>query len=308
MNSFERLCLVFFEEKKNINVSQATLEKYHKVIKPFLSFLNQKDIKTIDAINTLVFKEAIVFLLNGSKSIYTKKFVNNTVKMFLKFSFEHVGLSQLYDPFFNIKVVTPEIFPNIYLDETIEKILQTIELEKEKIKTKMFEKEDQEKETNRKREFFRLRAEVMLILLIRCGLKQEELGQLRLCDIELTEGERFYHVKVCRAKRGEREIPLRVHELRPLLERYRVLLVGENICSTFEGRVMQRREIENTIKLFMEELGLSFIGLQGFRHTYAKHLVEEGYAKESIRELMGYRNSSPVEKYIALFQNRDSNK
>lgn len=59
MNSFERLCLVFFEEKKNINVSQATLEKYHKVIKPFLSFLNQKDIKTIDAINTLVFKEAI---------------------------------------------------------------------------------------------------------------------------------------------------------------------------------------------------------------------------------------------------------
>lgn len=352
----------FLVFKKEQGISVETIHKYEIILKDFIIYLKTKNIRDFFSVNKMDMLDFMKEKMGYSESIYTKKILINTVKMFMRYFYEQSGFKNLYNNFETVKVVTPEISPNIYNANTILKIQNIIDDHMEiteKYKNNaalMFKKEEGKKddevfsllfseEKNKKdssfekekkiendevfsssvqknknenvqneagREkggmvgekgvFFELRMRLMLRLLIHGGIKMEELHNVRLCDIVLSDGGRYVHVRVSRPRRGERILPLSPAHLWAQFLAYRDLCTGEFLCSTFEGRLMHRREIEIGIAHFFDKHHLTYIGIQGFRHSYAKRLVDAEYSKERMRYLLGYRNTTSVAKYIEIFK------
>lgn len=293
----EKIVDAFKIKKENDKVSLKTIEKYLAVILRLYDFIAQKGYISIQMLNE---KDVLMFVsteLNGSLSIYSRKFITNTVKMFIRFLCEHEGFSSQFISLETIKVVTPEVAPKEYPDEVLLKIEQNEKLLVYQTKQKGF----LQSEAKNKKVFYQLRTAIIFAILRHIGVKQEELNVMRLCDIELFGDGRFYHIHVKRSQRGERVIPLARHIIEPLWEPYKSLCNSEFICSTFEGRQMARREIELSLKSFFKEIGEDFLGIQAFRHMYARSLINDEYSLERMKYLLGYRNTRSVIAYIKIF-------
>lgn len=293
----EKIVSAFKTKKESDKVSLKTIDKYLSVIFRLYDFVAQKGYISIQMLNQ---KDVLMFVsseLNGSLSIYSRKFITNTVKMFIRFLCEHEGFSNQFISLETIKVVTPEITPKEYPCEVLFKIEKNEKELIEQINQKGF----LQSEAKNKKVFYQLRTAIIFAILRHVGVKQEELNAMRLCDIELFGDGRFYHIHVKRSQRGERVIPLARHIFEPLWETYKSLCNSEFICSTFEGRQMARREIELSLKSYFKEIDEEFLGIQAFRHMYARSLINEGYSLERMRYLLGYRNTRSVIAYIKIF-------
>ena len=62
------------------------------------------------------------------------------------------------------------------------------------------------------------------------------------------------------------------------------------LCSTKEGRVLQRSELYLTINSFLKQLGIHKRGVHMLRHSFGKHMVSKNINLSTIKDLMGHEN------------------
>lgn len=147
---------------------------------------------------------------------------------------------------------------------------------------------------------------MMVSLFYGSGLRMNELGNLKLCDIDSAN----LRVKVCHGKGGkDRYTLLPQGLLEPLRNYYRNYRPKEYL---FEGQVvgkpMNTRSIQHFIHNYIEKIGLGGkdYSAHTLRHSFATHLLDNGCDIHTIKELLGHNNISTTMVYLHLQQAKRS--
>lgn len=148
------------------------------------------------------------------------------------------------------------------------------------------------------------RDRVMLEILYGTGIRREELGNIRIKDIDIKERE----IKIIRGKgRKDRVVPLTksakeyvgnyFENIRPKLigkQKHDYLLISRN------GRELKGRDIYDILKKYFKKLSKKKISCHSIRHTTATHLLQSGMPIRHVQELLGHESLDSTMIYLQL--------
>ena len=147
-----------------------------------------------------------------------------------------------------------------------------------------------------------LRDHAIFMLMLRCGLRVEEVAHLRLQDLDLAQR----RIQVCRGKRGKDRIVYISHDAYRALLGYlksrssskakEVFLVGKGIC---QGTPISVRGIQKRIEYYARKTGLK-ISCHHLRHTMATQLLNADADLVTIQDLLGHTRIKTTQRYARV--------
>lgn len=146
--------------------------------------------------------------------------------------------------------------------------------------------------------------QAMIMLGLRCGLRQGELLALRWDEVDLVAGRLIVKRSVARGivgtpKSGKsREVPLSDDAL-VALKAHRHLK-GELVFCNERGGMLTKGECKHPLWRACKRAGLRRIGWHVLRHTFASHLAMRGVPLKAIQELMGHATIEMTMRYAHL--------
>ena len=139
------------------------------------------------------------------------------------------------------------------------------------------------------------RDRALLELAYATGARASEIAGLLMDDLELAQG-----VIRCRGKGNKERIVPVGSKARAAVEAYvederEEMLKGRPSPYLFvsrTGRPMRREDVWRTVKRYVEKAGLGGrkISPHTLRHSFATHLLENGYDIRTIQELLGHKS------------------
>ena len=144
----------------------------------------------------------------------------------------------------------------------------------------------------------------MIMLGLRCGLRQGELLALRWDEVDLVAGRVIVKRSVARGivgtpKSGKsREVPLSDDALAALKAHRH--LKGEFVFCNERGGMLTRGECKHPLWRACKRAGLRRIGWHVLRHTFASHLAMRGVPLKAIQELLGHATIEMTMRYAHL--------
>ncbi len=144
----------------------------------------------------------------------------------------------------------------------------------------------------------------MILVGLKCGLRQGEILALRTDDTDLVVGRIMVRRSVTRGivttpKSGKsREIPLGDTVLRALKGCRH--LKGELVFCDERGAMLSKGECKHPLWRACKRAGLRRIGWHVLRHTFASHLAMRGVPLKAIQELMGHATIEMTMRYAHL--------
>lgn len=145
-----------------------------------------------------------------------------------------------------------------------------------------------------------LRDRAMLELLYATGLRVSELVELKVADVNVTQG----YVRCLGKGRRERVVPfgsVAARYLRAYLTEVRPRLVGRRSPYLFvnrRGRPLSRQALWKLIKRYARLAGIvKTISPHVLRHSFATHLLENGADLRTVQELLGHADISTTQIY-----------
>lgn len=144
----------------------------------------------------------------------------------------------------------------------------------------------------------------MILVGLRCGLRQSELIGLRWEDVDLVAGKIHVRQAIVRGKikppkNGKpREVPLS-NEARAALKSHRHLR-GEYVFCDLDGKPLTKGECKHPLWRACKRSGLRRVGWHVLRHTFASHLAMRGVPLRTIMELMGHSTIQMTMRYAHL--------
>ncbi len=144
----------------------------------------------------------------------------------------------------------------------------------------------------------------MILVALRCGLRQGELIGLRWEDVDLVAGKLHVRQSIVRGKvkapkNGKpREVPLS-NEARAALKAHRHLR-GEYVFCDLDGKYLTKGECKHPLWRACKKAGLRRVGWHVLRHTFASHLAMRGVPLRTIMELMGHSTIAMTMRYAHL--------
>ena len=146
---------------------------------------------------------------------------------------------------------------------------------------------------------FRNRA--MVAVLLFCGLRRQELADLKLSDVDL----RSRWLKVRRGKGGKgRSIPLAPEAAEAINDwlEFRPQVDHEYLLTGLGGRRLEKNGLVGVFRAVARRAGVDRKGvsLHTLRHTFASLLLQEGCDLVSIQELLGHADLSTTAIYLHL--------
>jgi len=151
-----------------------------------------------------------------------------------------------------------------------------------------------------------LRDRLLFELLYGCGLRSQELVDLRPADVRTAEGE-----LVVRGKGGRSRVVPFGDEAADALERYLTTgrgglqrrggdaPGGEALLLTRSGRPLRTSDVRRIVAKYAGAAGLA-ASPHMFRHAYATHMLEHGADLRAIQELLGHSSVSTTQIYTAV--------
>jgi site-specific recombinase XerD len=146
------------------------------------------------------------------------------------------------------------------------------------------------------------RDKAMVLVMLRCGLRVEELAHLQLADLDLRQSRIF----VRHAKGGKQRVVYISHDAREgLIDYLRVrgpsrsrgiFLVEKGI---YKGKSISVRGIQKRIEYYARRTGLRICCHQ-LRHTMATQLLNAEAEVVTIQDLLGHSAISTTERYCAV--------
>lgn len=145
---------------------------------------------------------------------------------------------------------------------------------------------------------------VMIIVGLRCGLRQGELIGLRWDDADLVAGIVVVRQSIVRGRVGtpkngkKREVPLG-NEVLAALKSHRHLK-GELVFSNPDGSAFGKEQCKHPLWRACKRAGLRRIGWHVLRHSFASHLVMKGVPLKAVQELLGHSTIEMTMRYAHL--------
>jgi integrase len=144
----------------------------------------------------------------------------------------------------------------------------------------------------------------MILVGLKCGLRQGELIALRWEDVDLVAGRLMVRQSAVRGvvttpKSGKpREIPLCETVLKALKSHRH--LRGPLVFCGDGGRLLTKGECKRPLWRACRLAGLRLIGWHVLRHSFASHLVMRGVPLKAVQELMGHATIEMTMRYSHL--------
>jgi integrase/recombinase XerD len=147
------------------------------------------------------------------------------------------------------------------------------------------------------------RNKAIIELIYSAGLRVSELINLKLSDINLSEG----FIKISGKGEKERIVPIgrqAINLLREYIEKARLHFDKKNIdylFLNFRGEKLTRVSIWKIIKFYSIKAGIKKdISPHTLRHTFATHLLNNGSDLRTVQELLGHSSISTTQIYTHL--------
>lgn len=147
-----------------------------------------------------------------------------------------------------------------------------------------------------------LRDHAIFMLMLRCGLRVEEITHLRLQDLDLAQR----RILVCRGKGGKDRIVYISHDAHRALLDYlksrssskakEVFLVGKG---SYRGTPISVRGIQKRIEYYARRTGLK-ISCHHLRHTMATQLLNADADLVTIQDLLGHTRIKTTQRYARI--------
>jgi len=148
-----------------------------------------------------------------------------------------------------------------------------------------------------------LRDKAILELLYSSGLRAEELAQLDICDVDMTEG----MIKVIGKGNKERRVPVGGKALEAINNYYESKIASGQetkegaLFLNYRGERLTTRSIARIVKKYLLKAGIPGIGSpHTLRHSFATHLLDAGADLRGIQELLGHSSLSTTQKYTHI--------
>ncbi len=262
-NEQKDLLIRFSNYMKERRYSPRTIEGYTECLRIFFDFLNWKDILEIDNQDVNDFNRNYI-LARKLSATYQSQFVSAIKLFFEKIPRKRLSVEQIERP----RRGRP--LPKVMSPKDVAQIIGCTA---------------------------NLKHRAMLSLLYSCGLRRNELLDMRITDIDSKRNV----VNVRHAKGDkDRQVPLSPKILELLREYFKKyhpvtwLFEGEKPNTPYTGESLHR--------VFVAAKQRAGVGgrftLHCLRHSYATHLMEAGVNLRYIQELLGHRHIKTTEIYL----------
>ncbi len=273
----------FFKRCLALNLEQATMEQYQKVLKRFDKFCNAKGITDSSQINAGVMREHIGGLSStmGAVSI---KIHYMTLKVFFGF----LKRDEVIDDNPMLRVETPKLPKRLiqaFSKTDISKLLNAFD----------------------KNEFLGFRNYTIMCILFATGMRRGELIKLCLSDIYFE----LDIIKVIGKGNKQRNIPL-TQTLRKVLVKYLtkrkeyVEQLRLNKCPYLIINNKGERLTATTISGIFSDVGKDYemkdvrVSPHTFRHTFAKFFLLNGGDVFTLQRILGHSSIETTRRYVNL--------
>ncbi len=264
------------------NYSPQTLKCYKNDLAIFFSFLNNKDVKSINLINKTLLRSYYIFLKEEKKLSPVSISRNlSTLRSFFKYLLK-IGEVQKN---FAKNLSNPKIPKKLPFVPTEEEINSAIEEEGEE-------------------NFLSLRNKAILEIIYGSGLRVSEVINLKIKDLNLD----INILKVKGKGKKERIVPIG-KKAKETLKKYieerdrflkKIRKSTEILFINFKGEPLSDRGVRYIIKKWGFKHGLPQIHPHALRHAFATHLLNAGADLRSIQELLGHSNLATTEIYTKV--------
>lgn len=251
--------------KKYLNTkrhSQNTVKTYTEALQTFLLYFNEKIVKDINNQDVITFYNDYILIKKLSSSFQNQ--IVNAIKLYFKTIKESaIVIEKVYRP------KREKLLPNVLSKEEIKQILTA--------------------HTN-------IKHKVMLSLIYSCGLRRNELLNLKLLDKDSKR-----NLVIIRQAKGRKDriAPLSIGVL-VLLRTYYTQYHPQTWL--FEGQspnsAYNERSLVSVLKQAVQKAKIKKpVTLHWLRHSYATHLLESGTDLRYIQEILGHKSSRTTEIY-----------
>lgn len=242
--------------------SPNTIKTYSEALKSFLVFYREKPIAEITNEDVIVYNNDYI-LKNNLSSSFQNQIVNAIKLFFTTIRGTKIEIDKIHRP------KRSKVLPNVLSKEEVKLILNA---------------------------HSNIKHKTMLSLIYSCGLRRNELLNLKPTDIDSKRG-----VVIIRQGKGKKDriAPLSPKILEMLREYYigfipkTWLFEGQNI-----GEQYSEYSLQSVLKQALQKVGNTKpVTLHWLRHSYATHLLESGTDLRYIQELLGHNSSKTTEIY-----------
>jgi len=261
-------------------VSFNTKLSYKTDLEQFVDFIEAKGIRDIKNVTYEIILEFIFHLRRiGVKPRSLARKITS-IRMF----FKYLVIDRIIEKNPALLLETPKLDKNLpkYLTiEEIDNLISAINLSKPE----------------------EYRNKAIIELIYSAGLRVSELINLKLSDINLSEG----FIKISGKGEKERIVPIgrqAINLLREYIEKARLNFDKKNIdylFLNFRGEKLTRVSIWKIIKFYSIKAGIKKdISPHTLRHTFATHLLNNGSDLRTVQELLGHSSISTTQIYTHL--------
>jgi integrase/recombinase XerD len=246
---------------RNLRYSENTIKSYSDSLSFFFRYLDNKDPNLIDNNDLEHFNKN--YILKNGYSISFQKQVINAIKLFNQFNkLQALVIDEIEQPF------NEKSLPVVFSLEEVERILNSV---------------------------INIKHKTMLTLIYSCGLRQGELINLRVRDVDSDR--MVVHIKKAKGNK-DRVVPLSkvmLEKLRIYARLYKpndLLFTGRD-GGTYSGTSLRAVFKQATAKAKIKKKST----LHTLRHSYATHLLEGGVNLRYIQEALGHSSPKTTQIY-----------
>lgn len=264
----------------NQKVSDNTLEAYLRDVKRFIDYLSSENIEDLKEVDNIVTRGFITKLRLGE--ISNTKISDNSLarsisalRSFYYYLIEFKNYEN--NPFLNLKQVKQkQVLPEFLFYNEVELLLESIEVN----------------------DFFSLRNRLMFEIMYGCGLRVQEVSDLKVSDININER----YLKVFGKGSKERIVPF--HNLIQdflndyLFEYDKLELDHDFLFINNRNKQLSTRGIQYTLDQVVLKSNLNKnVSPHMLRHSFATHLLDNGADIKVVQDLLGHKNISTTQIY-----------
>ncbi len=252
------------KECRRRRYSERTIKTYLYCINRFLKFTG----KSIDKISKKDVREFLNYLSDKERAGNTM----NTYHMAIRFLFEQVLDKRIWIDIRYSKI--PEKLPVVLSKEEIKKLFEAIGNPKHRL---------------------------MIELMYSAGLRVSELINLKVEDLNISEGFGF----VRKGKGNKDRIFIIAESLKDKLRKF----IGSKKLSEYNFLFISNRNtkydvrsLQEIIKHARKKAGINKeINCHTLRHSFATHLIENGYSVYDVQHLLGHKSPETTAVYLHTF-------
>lgn len=254
-----------------------TISKYIACIKEFIKYM---DIKTLDDVDDLTYIQIRKEWINVKKEKLSPASINLRI----------ASLRSFLNYLEGNRLIRENVADKIKKENAKPRAVQ-VDVDKIQKMLKIVASEHEEKQT-----YLSMRNKFMINMLLMLGLRNKELRDLKIDDINFSNGE----FKIIGKYSKERELYLP----KELIKMYENYLSYRNMLDTKEdylflsksGKYLGKNDINELVKRVSKEAGLEKYVAHSCRHVTASALIAGGSSIEDVSKILGHSSSTITSK------------